>query len=142
MLSLSISDCNSFIFFVVLDRKHLFLFFSSFFLFFFLFSVLFSFPTRVGIINRNDLTYILGSLTQRPRTKEELFNGVNLEETMEQHLDKEEEWDKFINSIVDEVMANSASDPDDQFMTIEDFMQSLATTQADFREKMNVPFRY
>tara|TARA_B110000208_G_C11481585_1_gene326012 strand:+ start:208 stop:480 length:273 start_codon:yes stop_codon:yes gene_type:complete len=82
----------------------------------------------------------LGCVTHRPRSKEELMQGINIEETLEEHMEKEEEWDEFIDSIVDEVMSISASDPDDQYMTFEDFMQSLATTQADFREKMNISF--
>ena len=93
-----------------------------------------------GKINREDLKYILGCVTHRPKSTTELTVGVNVHETLDEHLEKEREWDTFIGSIVDEVMKTSASDPDDQFMTLDDFMQALATTQADFREKMNIPF--
>ena len=94
-----------------------------------------------GKINREDLKYILGCVTHRPKSTIELTVGVNVHETLDEHMEKEREWDTFIGSIVDEVMTTSASDPDDQFMTLDDFMQALATTQADFREKMNIPFR-
>ena len=93
-----------------------------------------------SIISRDDLKYILGCVTHRPRSKAELTLGVNVEETLEEHMEKEREWDHFIESIVNEIMTVSSSDPDDEYMTFEDFMQSLATTQADFREKMNIPF--
>ncbi len=94
----------------------------------------------LGIISRPDLTYILGCVTHRPRSKTELMSGINCEESLDDHLEKETQWDNFIESIVDEVMSISTSDPDDQYMTFEDFMQALATTQADFREKMNISF--
>ena len=68
------------------------------------------------------------------------MSGINCEESLDDHLEKETQWDNFIESIVDEVMSISTSDPDDQYMTFEDFMQALATTQADFREKMNISF--
>jgi Ca2+-binding EF-hand superfamily protein len=93
-----------------------------------------------GIISRDDLKYILGCVTHRPKSKSELTIGINVKETLDEHLQREREWDRFIGSIVNEIMKISASDPDDNFLTFEDFMQSLATTQADFREKMNIPF--
>ena len=54
--------------------------------------------------------------------------------------DNRVDWDEFIDSIVDEVMTASSSDPDDSFLSFGDFMQALAVTKADFREKMNIPF--
>ncbi len=93
-----------------------------------------------GKISRNDLKYILSCVTHRPKSKHELTNGVDLTETIEEINDKERDWDEFIDSIVDEVMTASSSDPDDSFLSFGDFMQALAVTKADFREKMNIPF--
>ena len=93
-----------------------------------------------GKISRNDLKYILSCVTHRPKSKHELTNGVDLAETIEQCQDKEQDWDEFIGAIVDEVMMASSSDPDDKFLSFGDFMQALAVTKADFREKMNIPF--
>jgi serine/threonine-protein phosphatase 2B regulatory subunit len=93
-----------------------------------------------GKISKTDLSYILSIVTHRPKSKKELMSGVSLEETFEDVLQKEKDWDEFIGSVVDQVMEASSSDTYKNYLTFEDFAQSLAVTKADFREKMNIPF--
>lgn len=93
-----------------------------------------------GKISKADLSYILSIVTHRPKNKQELMSGVSLEETLEESMQKEKDWDEFIASIVDQVMEASSSDTYNNYLTFEDFVQSLAVTKADFREKMNIPF--
>lgn len=93
-----------------------------------------------GKISRQDLSYILSMVTHRPKSKDELMSGVALDASFDDIVKKEKDWDDFIGTIVNDVLASSSSDTYKEFLTFEDFIQALAVTKADFREKMNIPF--
>lgn len=91
-----------------------------------------------GKVSRDDLFNVVSLITHRPRTKQELTKGLNYGETMEELETFESDWDNFISFIVDQMMTESSSDDNLQYLSFQDFMQSLIITKAGFVERMNL----